>query len=101
MKYIPDLPDSFVERVRVLEMKVEALEASHATHKNETKRMIEITNLFNWLPGSPRFFVFFILTVIFLSSLTAEILLKTTGSDLRIRRHLIDILEIREKRVSD
>ena len=94
-----NLPDSFVERVTTLEFRVqlltkevETIRASHAKHKRETKIMREVAELFSWIPGGAKGFLFFLLGVIFISSLTAETLLKTTNVHLAIRRHLIEVL---------
>ncbi|MEO9124173.1 MAG: hypothetical protein ABI262_05670 [Microcoleus sp.] len=98
----PNLPDSFIERVTTLEIKlavvtkeVEGLKLSHTNHKRETRRIREVIGLFSWVPGGPKSFLFCILAVIFFSSLMVEILLKTTGLHLEIRRYLIDILEVK------
>ena len=97
-----DLPDAFVERVKVLELKLDfmdkeiiTMKTSHINHKKETRRIREITGLFSWIPGGPKIFLALILGVIFLSSITAEILLKTTGFHLEIRRYLIEVLEVK------
>ena len=94
-----NLPDSFVERVTTLEFKLssvtkelESIKASHAKHKKETKMMREVTEVFSWIPGGARGFLFFVIGVIFISSITAEILLRTTNIHLTIRRHLIEVL---------
>jgi hypothetical protein len=99
---LPDLPDAFVERVKVLELKSENMEkeiismkASHINHRKETRTIREVIGLFSWIPGGPKAFLAFILAIIFISSLTAEILLKTTGLHLEIRRYLVDILEVK------
>jgi hypothetical protein len=96
----PDLPDAFVERVKVLELKLDSLEkeiasirSSHANHKKETRRIREVTQLFSWVPGGPKAFLGVMLTIIFFASLTAEIVLKTTNFHLEIRRYLIEVLE--------
>lgn len=98
----PNLPDDFVERVKVLEFRLDLLEkeivsiqSSHTNHKRETKRIREVTQLFSWVPGGPKAFFVVILTIIFFASLTAEIMLKTTNFHLEIRRHLIKVLEFK------
>ena len=96
----PNLPNSLAERVTLSEIElalltkeVEILKTSHSNHKKETRRIREVTGLFTWIPGGPKVFLLCILGIIFISSLTAEILLKTTGFHLEIRRYLIQVLE--------
>lgn len=98
----PNLPDDFVERVKVLEFRLDLLEkeivsiqSSQTNHKRETKRIREVTQLFSWVPGGPKAFLGVILTIIFFASLTAEIMLKTTNFHVEIRRHLIEVLEFK------
>jgi hypothetical protein len=95
----PDLPDAFVERVKVLELKLEFLEkeiinvkSAHTNHRRETKRIIEVTQLFRWIPGGPKAFFGVILSIIFFSSLTAEILLKTTNFHVTTKKQIIEFL---------
>ncbi|WP_293134717.1 hypothetical protein [Microcoleus sp. bin38.metabat.b11b12b14.051] len=98
-----NLPDSFVERVTTLEFRVQLLtkelqdiRASHTKHKKETRLMREVTELCTWLPGGAKGFLLSLFAVIFLSSLTAEIMLKTTNVHVEIRRYLIDVLEFKD-----
>ncbi|MEG4286376.1 hypothetical protein QUB68_24915 [Microcoleus sp. A006_D1] len=83
----------------MLELKLDSLEkeivnikCAHTNHRKETKRIREITQLFRWIPGGAKAFLGVMLAIIFFSSLTAEILIKTTNFHMEIRRYLIEIL---------
>jgi len=96
MKNFPNLPDSFVERVMALEMKVEALEITEIEQQRQTKKIRHIMNVLSWIPGGSRIFLLAILFMVFISSLTAEILLKITDVHVNIRNSLIETLTIND-----
>ena len=97
----PNLPDHFVERIATLEIKLELLTRNYENlakqqqlFLEETKRSRLLWHLIDWLPGGPKAIMSFILAMVFISSVTAEIFIKVTGFDKVIRNSLIEHISI-------
>lgn len=82
-----------------LSKKLEDFQENYKKLEKETERSRLVWHLIDFLPGGTRIVVIFLMSVIFVTSLTAELLIRITNLDIRIQKYLYNT--IFEERMKD
>ena len=83
----------------ILTKRFEDFEEDYKIIKQETKRSRLFWHLLDFLPGGAKIVLVFLMVIISITSLTAELLIRITNLDIRIQRYLYN--SIFEERIKD